>query len=358
MTERIESLDTLKGLALLAVVVIHIRGNFLNETAGEGIFDLTGFSIARFGVPVFFLISGFLLKKKFEEREEKPYIWKYIKKLSIYYILASALYLGLQTGLILLESYMGVTLPRDVSIETSLFRGLYNFLYTGSAIRGSLWFFPALAISALLIYLSEKYGKFNLLLVFSVILHVIGILTNTYQIFDIPIPPRDALFFGLLYTSIGFKIGNMNREKFSKHFNKIILASGMFLFLNIVENMILVKVTLISFIHQDYSFLTLPFVVSVFLLGLAKPDMGSSTRINLYGKYTLLGYILHQIGGGILTGLTIGLGSLTGLQLLTSSRWNLALTFLAYLLTMEAVIYYRKNYTVRGLRSKITGLIT
>lgn len=343
MTERIESLDTIKGLAILAVVIIHIRGNFLNQSAFEGLFDLIGFSIARFGVPLFFLISGFLLKKKFEERKEKLYTLKYIKKIAIYYILASGLYLGLQTGLILLEATTGVTLPRDISMDTSLVDGLYNFLYTGYVIRGSLWFFPALAISTTLIYISEKYGKFNLLLATSGILHLIGILTNTYQVIDVPIPPRDALFFGLVYTSIGFKIGQIGKEKISRHLNKITLALGLFLILNIIENLFLVRATATSFIHQDYSLLTLPFAVSILLLGLAKPNLGSETRINTYGKYTLLGYILHQIGGGILTGATLGIDSLTGLTLVQNSTWNIILTGLTYILTMEAVIKYRKD---------------
>lgn len=344
--ERIDSLDTLKGLALLAVVIIHIRGSFLTTQGLEnGLIDLTIFSISRFGVPMFFLISGFLLKKKFEEKDEDRYTKKYLKKLLFYYLLASGLYLVLQSALVVVEANTGVTFPRDISMEISLFEGVYGLLYTGTAVRGSLWFFPALAISAGLIYSSEKLGRFNILLGLSMILHFLGILSNTYGMINIPIPPRDALFFGLLYTAVGFKLGEIGVKKMSLYSTEFIVASAIFLLMNIVENLVLMNATGTSFIFQDYSFFTLPFAVSIFLLGLTDPGLGANTRISLYGEYTLLGYIFHQIGGGILTGLTIGLGSLTGLQLLADSYWNLGLTLLTYVLTMETVIYYRKNYS-------------
>lgn len=356
--ERIDSLDTLKGLALFAVVIIHIRGSFLTSQGLEdGLFDLTIFSVSRFGVPMFFLISGFLLKKKFKERDENRYTKKYLKKLLSYYLLASGLYLILQSALIVIEANTGITFPRDISMGISLFEGIYDVLYTGTAVRGSLWFFPALAISAGLIYFSEKLGRFNTLLGLSIGLHLLGILSNTYAIIDIPIPPRDAIFFGLVYTSIGFKLGGMRVKKISSYSTKLIAASVVFLLANVVENFVLMNSTGTSFIFQDYSLFTLPFAVSLFLLGLTNPEVGNNTRINLYGKYTLLGYIFHQIGGGILTGLTIGIGSLIDMQLLTNSIWNLGLTLLTYVLTMETVIYYRKNYSIKGFYDKITRLI-
>lgn len=345
--ERIDSLDTLKGLALLAVVIIHIRGSFLTTQGLEdGIFDLIMFSVSRFGVPIFFLISGFLLKKKFEEKGEKAYTKKYVKKLFFYYILATAIYFALQTILLLIEANTGIKLPRDITMEASFIEGTYDLLYTGTAVRGSLWFFPALAISATLIYISEKLGKFDTLLGLSITLHVIGILSNTYAVLSIPLPERDAIFFGLVFTSIGFKLGGQKFQEVSSYSSEIVAASGIFLSLNIIENMLLVKATGTSFIFQDYSFFTIPFAVSIFLLGLAKPDLGFSTRINLYGKYTLLGYIFHQIVGGLLTGLTMALGTVTGLKLSVSSKWNLLLIILTYILTMESIIYYRRNSIV------------
>jgi surface polysaccharide O-acyltransferase-like enzyme len=345
MSGRIQSLDTLKGLALLAVVIIHIRGSFLTAQGLEnGFFDLILFSVSRFGVPIFFLISGFLLKKKFEERDEEKYTKKYVERLFLYYVLATGLYFALQSALILLEANTGITLPRDISMETSFLEGLYDLVYTGTAVRGSLWFFPALAISTMMIYISEKLGKFDALLGLSVVFHIIGVLSNTYAVIDLPVPARDALFFGLVFTSIGFKLGENSLQRISDYSSEITVVSAVLLILNIMENLLLMEFTGSSFIFQDYSFLTLPFAVSIFLLGLSRPGLGLDTRINLYGKYTLLGYIFHQIIGGALFALLNLLGMLFSYSFTDISSVNLVLTALTYLVTMEAVILYRRRF--------------
>ena len=342
--ERIDSLDTIKGLALLAVVIIHIRGNFLTtQGLDNGFFDLVLFSISRFGVPVFFLTSGFLLKKKFEERSERQYTKNYIRKLVFYYILATSLYFILQISLLFIEANTGLTLPRDISMETSLIDGLYEFLYTGTIVRGSLWFFSALAISTGLIYISEKFSVFNALLGLSIIFHIVGILANSYQVIGLNLPARDPLFFGLVFTSIGFKLAEKNLDRITDYSVEIAGFSAIFLLLNIVENMLLMGSTGISFVFQDYSFFTLPFALSVFLLALSKPGLGSDTRFNVYGKFTLLGYIFHQITGGLLTGLIMVAGSLIGFNLSANPVLNLFAVIFAYIITMELVTYYRKS---------------
>lgn len=345
MTERIESLDTLKGLALLAVVVIHVRGLFIGREIEASVFDFILLNSARFGVPIFFLISGFLLKKKFEQRQDKKkYTIRYLRKLVFYYIVATGLYLTVQTGLIFLESVTGITLPRDISMEASFLSGLYSFIYTGYAVRMSLWFFPALIFSVGLIYLSEAFNKFKLLLISAGMLHIAGILTNTYQIVELPIPPRDALFFGLFYTVIGFKTGAIKIERIRSHRGKIVLTSGIFAVINIVERLFISEFAgFTPFFWQDYSFFTLPFAFSIFLLGLSWPEIGKNSRINTYGKYTLWGYILHQIVGGILIGLIKGVELITGWVLIQNSLNNLVITGLTFIITMETVLKYKKD---------------
>lgn len=344
MSERIESLDTLKGLAILAVVIIHLRGSFLGKEIEASILDFVGLSITRFGVPVFFLISGFLLKKKFEQSNEKKYVTRYVKKLFYYYILASGLYLVLQISLILVELNTGISLPKDMNMANSFTDFMYNFFYTGYAVRMSLWFFPALIISAGLLYIAETRNRLNQLLIASGLLHLVGILTNTYQLFDFPLPPREALFFGLFYTGLGFKIGTVENSKIQKHKEKIILGLGLFLVLNIVERFFISPVTgVTSFFWQDYTFLTLPFALSIFLFGLSHPSFGASSRINTYGRYTLWAYILHQVTGGILTGLIILVSQFIGLPLLQNSVLNWVLVIGTYVLTFEAVIRYQNR---------------
>jgi surface polysaccharide O-acyltransferase-like enzyme len=344
--ERIESLDTLKGLALFAVVILHIQGNFVGEEIPGTLFNFISLNISRFGVPVFFLISGFLFKRKLEAKDNgKKYVLDYLKKLSYYYIVATLIYGLAQLGLTTLSKEIGFELMRDISIASnSLSEFLLNILYTGNAIRGSLWFFPALIFSIGFTYIAEKKNKINIVLGLAFVIHLLAILSNSYELLNLSIPPRDAIFFGLIYTLAGFKIGKLNYEKFSEYTGKLIILSALLLILNILERAFITQITKVQpFFWQDYSFVTLPLAISIFLLGLSRPTLCSDRRINTYGKYTLWGYILHQIFGGILVGLTLGIEIITGFKLIGNDIWNLMLVILTFILTFEAVIFWIGN---------------
>jgi surface polysaccharide O-acyltransferase-like enzyme len=65
MKERIRSIDCIRGIAILAVLLIHTTTRTLEASS----FNITGFSftlflnqISRFAVPLFFVISGFVLE--------------------------------------------------------------------------------------------------------------------------------------------------------------------------------------------------------------------------------------------------------------------------------------------------------
>ncbi|PSH00899.1 MAG: hypothetical protein BRC30_01080 [Nanohaloarchaea archaeon SW_7_46_7] len=64
------------------------------------------------------------------------------------------------------------------------------------------------------------------------------------------------------------------------------------------------------FFWDPYSLFTAPMTVFLFLYLLKKPDLGNDSRINLYGKYTLIGYILHPIIIGGFVGLSLVLEAL------------------------------------------------
>jgi surface polysaccharide O-acyltransferase-like enzyme len=70
MKERIKSIDSLRGLSILAVLLIHTTTRTLEASN----FNIVGFSwtlflnqIARFAVPLFFLISGLVLEISYKE---------------------------------------------------------------------------------------------------------------------------------------------------------------------------------------------------------------------------------------------------------------------------------------------------
>jgi len=80
MKERIKSLDSLRTIAILAVLLIHTTTRTLEASE----FNIIGFSwtlflnqIARFAVPLFFTLSGFVLELNYKEGTD---YWSFIKK--------------------------------------------------------------------------------------------------------------------------------------------------------------------------------------------------------------------------------------------------------------------------------------
>ncbi|EKE13371.1 MAG: hypothetical protein ACD_13C00022G0012 [uncultured bacterium] len=80
MKERIKSLDSLRTIAILAVLLIHTTTRTLEASK----FNIIGFSwtlflnqIARFAVPLFFTLSGFVLELNYKEGTD---YWSFIKK--------------------------------------------------------------------------------------------------------------------------------------------------------------------------------------------------------------------------------------------------------------------------------------
>lgn len=80
MEKRLKSIDSLRGVAILMVLLIHTTTRSL-EASG---FDVIGFSwtlflnqIARFAVPLFFILSGFVLELSYKEEMS---FWSFVKR--------------------------------------------------------------------------------------------------------------------------------------------------------------------------------------------------------------------------------------------------------------------------------------
>jgi len=96
MKERIKSIDSLRGLSILAVLLIHTTTRTLEASN----FNIVGFSwtlflnqIARFAVPLFFLISGLVLEISYKKGTSYiAFIKKRFSKIFIPYFVWSLFY--------------------------------------------------------------------------------------------------------------------------------------------------------------------------------------------------------------------------------------------------------------------------
>lgn len=141
--ERVTSIDKLRVLSIVGVILIHTTTRILERTSYNlNVYYLTLFlnQIVRFAVPLFFIISGFVLELTYKEDLN---FWLYIKK-----------------------RFSKIFIPY---VFWSLF--YYYFVYTGNHVNfisvllaGSasyqLYFIPALCIFYLLFPLLHKFVKY------------------------------------------------------------------------------------------------------------------------------------------------------------------------------------------------------
>lgn len=348
MTDRIESLDTLKGIALFFVVFIHSKSFFSNNQILEAATYLAA-NMSRIAVPAFFLTSGYLASLKIRDgRPEFPK--KQMRNVGKYYIEASLLYLPPVLGMIAVNRYMNLqVIDKWVNLNVAGIEGLLNVFYIGKAIAPFLWFLPALFFSLGMVYIADRKDLIKPLLAGAAGLHVLAILENSYRLLGTSIiPQEDALFFGLFFTATGFYIGRegLSEVRDASTFRDLFIG---FSALHLLER-IYISLTVEPwqayywdpFFWGAYTFFTAPMTLALFMYFLKRPELGKDTRINLYGKYTLPGYILHAAMIGLFVALSQAVKAAAGIQLVETFAWDLIFLPLIYVLTMEAGIRYRK----------------
>ncbi|HTK03739.1 MAG TPA: acyltransferase [Alphaproteobacteria bacterium] len=138
----VKSIDALRTFSILAVILIHTTTRTL-ETSGYNLnaFGFTLFlnQLARFAVPLFFLISGFVLELNFDSSLNYfSYLKKRLNKILIPYIFWSLIYY--------------------LFVYTQNHENFLKILLTGSA-SYQLYFIPTLLIFYILFPLLHKFYK-------------------------------------------------------------------------------------------------------------------------------------------------------------------------------------------------------
>jgi len=207
MADRIYSIDAMRIIAMVFIVMIHTDPFEGVNTYGNMItFGIK--TTGRFAVPFFFLTSGFFFALKTARRDPTTYITK--RAATIFSLYVFGLVVAVPTFLAgrLTRAYLD-----SRSLEATAAESLTEFvdpvamLYYGTSVTDILWFLPALAFSLLFVYVFILVGRSEYVLPVALAFHIVGLLGGTYTMFvDIPLEIRDALFFGFFYTSLGYMI--------------------------------------------------------------------------------------------------------------------------------------------------------
>ncbi|HVZ67561.1 MAG TPA: acyltransferase [Patescibacteria group bacterium] len=206
MNERNYAIDFIRLFAILGVVVIHVSTAFIDRAVPFSvnfyIYNLIN-QLTRFSVPLFFLISGFLLASKYDNITSPINFYKRrLDKILIPYFFWSLFY------------YLFIFKNPVSHLFT---KGFLNNLYTGDT-SYQLYFIPAIIVLYLLFPFIIYFKKYLLTKWFIVLLLIFTavLLTNTYyQNINIPIDtPFRLAFYNLLPFLVGIyaaiRIKNLN----------------------------------------------------------------------------------------------------------------------------------------------------
>lgn len=300
--ERIHSVDTLKVFAILAIVGIHTHPF---ETYDEDLYYFLD-KCFWFSVPLFFIISGFLLGKKVNSDPSniKPIILNSCKRLLFLFVWWSIIY-GILIGVYYSRGTEHTNPTELISILFTVFvnhvtNNPINFIFEGG--MGILWFLTALALSQYTILFFHLLKKESLLIYFGCGLYIIGLLGGAYSLTPIGfgeffMNPKYGPFFGTVFTILGWNASRYQADK------ETLFIKGLLLFLigcvsYYLEWSMIYNKYFDAFWH-DCVLGSIPLAYGIFLMALTMPALGKGTFLPKFGALTLGVYVTHQAFNGM-----------------------------------------------------------
>jgi surface polysaccharide O-acyltransferase-like enzyme len=294
--ERNYAIDYLKFFAIFAVVLIH-TGPFSNVAllGIDGYYiDFAIDTLSRFSVPFFFITSGFLFGKKIMSGKNgseyfSGYLYKLGKLFASWFIFYLLYDLIVKTLFQSFDIFSAAELIRYISDNVTK----DVFLY-GKSSGYQLWYLVALMWSVLILFIFIHLNKLNALLFISFGLNLIGLFGQSYSgILSLPFDTRDALYFGLFYTTLGAYIANQEeRIKQKAKKGRVYLTSFI-----ILSFLLLAERGLTVFIYEgkigDYFILTIPITLSLFLFAIMRPELGKGSFLTKVGSNAVGIYVIH-----------------------------------------------------------------
>ncbi|MFA9382308.1 MAG: acyltransferase [Vibrio cyclitrophicus] len=288
--QRIASIELGRVIAILAVIGLHGQMALtywqINEVPWIG-YVLN--QAARFAVPLFFLISGYLIQPKLTASPWTTFI-NYSKPLLKVWLVWSIICLVMPFNLAKVEElgYLGER------------QGYWGFLMNtplNSFLEGGLvhlWFLPALMFAVLIIALMVEMKLDKLLLPTAILLYVYGVLAGSYtSLTDLSAPffTRNGPFFSTLMVTLGFLI-RQHQWKVSSTKALGFLAIGMFI--HFAEAAWLTNFD-VGFNMNDFLFGTTLWGVGVFMWLLANPNIGNYAWVRSISNRMLGIYVSHLL---------------------------------------------------------------
>ncbi|NVD08667.1 fucose 4-O-acetylase [Vibrio sp. JPW-9-11-11] len=319
--KKIQSIELGRVIAILAIAAMHcqlfISYWHIEDTPWVGyLFN----QATRFAVPLFFLISGYLIQPKLVEQPVQT-LKRYASPLIRVFIVWSLISLAMPFNLATVAEH-GYLAERQ-GYWGYLAQTPLNSLLEGGLVH--LWFLPALIIAAAIGALLSKLKQLDLFIPLGITLYVYGVLAGSYQEltdFWTPFFTRNGPFFSTLLFAIGFTVRQKSIQATARQAGIMALVG---ITVHFLEAWILNGHNQ-AFNANDFVFGTVLWGTGCFLWLLAKPDLGDNLWLTAQSRYVLPLYVAHLpmiivmmniAGAAQLTGLSKDLLMLFGATVLT-----------------------------------------
>nr|WP_319393032.1 acyltransferase [uncultured Desulfobacter sp.] len=299
-TSRIKSVDAFRLIAITAVIIIH-TSPFAFSVPDHRIYDFIAVSInqiPRFGVPFFFVISGYFWGQKV--RKGFPPLQTAIhtsKRLLQLFFIWSLVYLIPYNDLVLfcfngtfnelIEKFSKNLQQLSQSPVTSLMQGS----------KSHLWFFIALLFSLNICAYFIKQKRVKSLIFISILLYGIGLIGKSYSNcffdFNIQFNTRNGTFFGLIFYVSGYLISKFESDKKWLIYGMFLFLFGVFLHFS--EVYYLWKIEGVSPWGHDFVIGTYFMGTGSALIALSNFEFPYLNLMSELGRLTLGIYAIHYI---------------------------------------------------------------
>jgi len=337
---RIESVDVIRVAAIVAVIAIHTTPfEQPGHTAypGEQAYIVIN-QLARFAVPFFFAISGYLWGRRIDNGTPvAAATLRTLKRLLLIYLAWCCFYL-LPFSLQPFHDY-GVLGPVRVMLDQlkRIAAQPLTLLFAGT--REHLWFISALACSVAISGLLLSRGLFRTLLCLAAGLYLFGLLTRAYAASPLGIEfgfnTRNGPFFGTLLFVSGYWLSRYTPQRHWLWTGLLLCSAGTLLHfaeIGFIQRHYQIPPTAHDFVAGTYFMGT-----GAALMALSGHPLLSARHLATLGKYTLGIYAIHVFFADLLQPLD---------SALSNPFWEVGYVMVVLLLSAGSVLLLgRFRYT-------------
>jgi len=276
---RVPELDQMRFIGFFAIVVLHVISRPSQDVSLLTTID----HVARYAVPIYFMISGYLFQMSDRPTFEK--VRRSLTRLAIIFIAWEIIY--------------NLAYPLLFGIRKFDHYGLFFLAKTlvGGGTAFHLWFIIALATSMCVFALSVRFG-YRTALTIAAMLYLVGLALGSYSVAaglasmtEAPLNTRNGPFMGTMFFTLGAFLATRKPSQ-SPAFWALVMVGG--LLLHLAEASILHFGFGADFVPHDYLIGTIPFAIGAFCLQLSLPVSDDSPTVRL-GRVALGMYCVHLL---------------------------------------------------------------